>query len=163
PDGGGDVPPDRRGAVRERRRVLRRARGGASRGGPQPLPRPRPLRAPDRGGRGARRGTALQDRGRRAPRRAPAARGGTRSAAGAIRSGILVDGRVYSRTIPDGLNAAVAGAVGAEIAGGGDRLIAVDGVPHRVFERALHAGSGFPPAYQVGLYSMAEALARRRE
>jgi class 3 adenylate cyclase len=41
-------------------------------------------------------------------------------------------------------------------------VIDVDGVPHRIFQRALAPRSGFPPAYQVGLYSMAESLARQR-
>ena len=75
-----------------------------------------------------------------------------------IPSGILLGDRLYSRSIPEALRPALARTVGHEGA-----VLDVDGVPHRLFERVLHPGSGFPPAYRVGLYSMADALARQRE
>jgi hypothetical protein len=70
-----------------------------------------------------------------------------------LRTGIFLDGRLYSSSIPEALHAAVVRAVGDEIGGSSERTVAVDGVPHRVFERALDPPPGFPPAYQVGLYA----------
>jgi class 3 adenylate cyclase len=80
-----------------------------------------------------------------------------------ILGGIWLEGRLHSRTIPAEIQPALARTVGEEIAGVRDVAFAVEGVRHRVFERALTAGSAFPPAYQVGLYSMADAHARQRD
>jgi class 3 adenylate cyclase len=46
---------------------------------------------------------------------------------------------------------------------GGNLVLDIDGVPHRMFDRALHLGSWFPPAYQVSLYSLAELHARQAD
>jgi len=79
-----------------------------------------------------------------------------------ILSGIWLEGRLYSVAIPEALRVVLAATIGAEPDGGGDLVVPVGGVPHRVFRRALGAGAGFPPAYRVGLYSLAEPLARER-
>ena len=79
-----------------------------------------------------------------------------------IRSGIWLAGRLYSRTIPEPVRSRLAAALGEE-AERAAPVAVIDGVPHRVFQRALATRSGFPPAYQVGLYSLAEPLARERE
>ena len=79
-----------------------------------------------------------------------------------IRSGIWLAGRLYSRTIPEPVRPRLAAALGQE-AERAAPVAVIDGVPHRVFQRALATRSGFPPAYQVGLYSLAEPLARERE
>jgi class 3 adenylate cyclase len=90
---------------------------------------------------------------------------GESAAAGTRRilTGIWLESRLYSRTIPESLRPALAGVVAREIEGASDLAFAVDGVPHRVFQRALHARSEFPPAYLVGLYSLALSLALQRE
>ena len=79
-----------------------------------------------------------------------------------ILSGIWLEGRLYSVAIPEALRVVLAATIGAEPDGGGDLVVPVGGVPHRVFRRALGTGTGFPPAYRVGLYSLAEPLARER-
>jgi class 3 adenylate cyclase len=81
---------------------------------------------------------------------------------GQIRSGIWLEGQLYSRTIPDAVRPRLAAALGHE-AEGAEPAVVIDGVPHRLFQRVLAARSGFPPASQVGLYSLAEPLARERE
>jgi HAMP domain-containing protein len=81
----------------------------------------------------------------------------------AIRGGIWLDGRLYSRTIPEELRRPLAATVAEEIGGAGDLVFPVGGTPHLVFQRALHGDSAFPPAYQVGLYSLAETLARQAD
>ncbi len=79
-----------------------------------------------------------------------------------ILSGIWLEGRLYSVAIPEALRVVLAATIGAEPDGGGDLVVPVGDVPHRVFRRALGVGAGFPPAYRVGLYSLAEPLARER-
>jgi len=41
--------------------------------------------------------------------------------------------------------------------------VTIDGVPHLVFSELLNAGSQFPPAYEVSVYSLADAVARREQ
>jgi len=77
---------------------------------------------------------------------------------GGIRGGVWLDDRLYSNSIPDAVRPAIADA-GED---GRELIVPVDGVPHRVFRHALVSGADFPPAYQVGLYSIAEARARQR-
>jgi hypothetical protein len=79
-----------------------------------------------------------------------------------ILSGIWLEGRLYSVAIPEALRVVLAATIGAEPDGGGDLVVPVGDIPHRVFRRALGVGAGFPPAYRVGLYSLAEPLARER-
>jgi class 3 adenylate cyclase len=80
-------------------------------------------------------------------------------------SGIWLDGKIYSATIPDELRQPVAARVAEEVklAETGESLdtVVVDGAPHRLFFKVLNPSSPFPPAVQVCLYSMREALAEQ--
>ena len=91
----------------------------------------------------------------------PAAGAGPRSLA----SGLWVGGAIYSGAIPPGVGAAIGRQI--RVAGGrppdsGRSVADLDGLPHRVMFRALPGPAGFPPAYQVCLYSMAELLETER-
>jgi class 3 adenylate cyclase len=79
-----------------------------------------------------------------------------------VKSGVWLEGRLYTRAIPGAVAPALATAVAAPGASRGDLALTVDGVPHRLFFRVLDPESRLPTAYQVGLYSMAESLARQR-
>lgn len=84
-----------------------------------------------------------------------------------IMSGLWVGGRLH---LP-GLSPAEGAALDREV----NRLLApatgqqkstetiVGGVPHLLFVKQLNPGSLFPPAYEVALYSLAEATTRRRQ
>lgn len=41
--------------------------------------------------------------------------------------------------------------------------VRIGGVPHLLFSRQLNPGSMFPPAYEVAVYSLAEAIARQQQ
>ena len=81
-----------------------------------------------------------------------------------LQSGIWLEGRLFSPTIREALEPAIARLINdlAPLESKAN-VLAVDGVPHLFFQRALNPGSMFPPAVQVGLYSMAEAVAAKRE
>jgi len=98
---------------------------------------------------------------------------GTRSGKGSltnqlqlIQAGILIEEQLFASptVIPDSLGAAIADLVNARIRDQrekrGEIACEVEGTPYRVFFELLNEGSAFPAAYQVCLYSMAEA---RRE
>jgi PAS domain S-box-containing protein len=80
-------------------------------------------------------------------------------------SAIWLDNRLYSSSIPASTLARVAQAVGAELRAGaapqGDFTMRVGDVPHQVYCQALSTGPAFPPAYQVCLYSLADAAAEK--
>src|SRR5205823_4821727 len=142
--GRGAPPPDRA------RRAARRPRPRAGDAGPSPR-RLLSLRRPGRRRGALALGFPVDDFGE-------GGSGGPRQ----IRSGIWLAGRLYSRTIPEPVRPRLAAALGQE-AERAAPVAVIDGVPHRVFQRALATRSGFPPAYQVGLYSLAEPLVRERE
>jgi class 3 adenylate cyclase len=74
-----------------------------------------------------------------------------------IRVGLWLEGRLFSRTIPPALATDLATTL--QTARDVERTVDVDGVPHRVFVRPIGGAPGLPAAYQVGLYSLAPALA----
>lgn len=80
-------------------------------------------------------------------------------------SGIWLDNKIYSATIPEELRADVAARIAKEITetdtGESVETVMVDGAPHRLFFKVLNPSSFFPPAVQVCLYSMREALAEQ--
>jgi class 3 adenylate cyclase len=85
--------------------------------------------------------------------------------AAAIQSGIWLAGQLYSRSVADDLRATLAThgeALARAGAVSGERIVQAAGDSWRVFYRAINPTKHFPPAYQVGVLSMAEALARRR-
>ncbi len=84
-----------------------------------------------------------------------------------IRTGILLDGRLYSRTIPEDLHEMLAARVMEEMKATGngraDMVVRIGAEPFRIFYSALNEDSPFPTAYQVGLYSLASAELERME
>lgn len=85
-------------------------------------------------------------------------------AASPLRSGIWLEGRFFSPSI----SKAVAGEIEVMMASGdaetdGEVEMLIDGVPNLVFHRVLNPDSPFPPAVQVGLYSMEEAVSAKRQ
>jgi len=82
-------------------------------------------------------------------------------------SGIWLDERIHSQTIPAALHGMLAARVAQEMkntaSGTSREMIRVGEVPHLLFHRVLNPGSLFPPAAQVGLYSMAETLREQQQ
>jgi class 3 adenylate cyclase len=91
----------------------------------------------------------------------------TISAVSEIENGLFVEGKLYSRTIPDDVRRELTARLPEEIARHGvprdDFLINVKGVPHRVFYTPINPGSPLPVAWKVGLYSWEGALNAQRE
>jgi class 3 adenylate cyclase len=74
-----------------------------------------------------------------------------------IRTGLWLEGRLYSRTIPAALAPELATMLDAPR--DDEHVVDVGGVPHRVFVRPIEGAPGLPAAHQVGLHSLAPALA----
>lgn len=85
----------------------------------------------------------------------------------ALLSGIWMDGRMYSRTIPSELHDQVAERIREEIkvasVGSTSPMLTLDGVPYRIIFKVLNPDSLFPVAVQVGLYSMQDVLAEQTD
>jgi class 3 adenylate cyclase len=83
------------------------------------------------------------------------------SAMSEIRTGILLEGRLHSRTIPEDLVEELARRVTGELAGAAtaraDFIVHRGEEPFRVFFSEMNPDSPFPKAYHVGLYSLASA------
>jgi two-component system, cell cycle sensor histidine kinase and response regulator CckA len=92
--------------------------------------------------------------GRRAP-----------SAESKVLSGIWLDRRLYSASIPTKCLPQLEKDIGGEIKAGrqpgSELIVQIQGSPHQVYCQALNTGSAFPPAHQVCLYSLAEAAAEK--
>jgi PAS domain S-box-containing protein len=84
-----------------------------------------------------------------------------RPASGEFLSGIWLDDQIYSPSIPAGDLAQMEETLGRELKAGrsvwSDYVVQAGGVPHQLFCQALNNGSAFPPAYEVCLYSLADA------
>lgn len=80
-----------------------------------------------------------------------------------IKSGTWLEGKLYTRTIPDSLRTSLAAQLGEEIRAHPQPrenfMLEIEGVPHRVFYTPLNEASPLPVAYKIGLYSWASALA----
>ncbi|HSH95503.1 MAG TPA: adenylate/guanylate cyclase domain-containing protein [Roseimicrobium sp.] len=78
-----------------------------------------------------------------------------------IRSGIWLEKRLFSKTVPESLHDSLSQQLEHEIATyktpRDTFVVQVEGEPHRVFYKALNPDSTFPVAFQVGLYSLAAA------
>jgi PAS domain S-box-containing protein len=83
-----------------------------------------------------------------------------------ISSAIYVDNRLYSSSLPDADLKQVEQALGGKIRVGAlppkDLTVLLGDIPHQVYCEALSTGPAFPPAYQVCLYSLAEATSAKR-
>jgi class 3 adenylate cyclase len=79
-----------------------------------------------------------------------------------LKSGIWLDRKIHTRTIPDAVQEEVAARVASGTAGSttgtARETITLDGVPHLLFFKVLNRESIFPTAAQVCLYSMSEAV-----
>ena len=84
-----------------------------------------------------------------------------------IQSGILLEDKIYSRTIPEGVRAELVKNVTEEISNAGKPketfTVTLKDVPQRVFVRQLNRNSPFPPTYQVSVYSLAGAIRTQAE
>jgi class 3 adenylate cyclase len=88
--------------------------------------------------------------------------GGALAEPAEVKSGVWLEGHLYARAIPGSVIPVLASAVAAPGASRGESALTIDGIPHRLFFRVLDPESRLPSAYEVGLYSMAESLARQR-
>ncbi len=81
-------------------------------------------------------------------------------------SAIWLDKKLHSSTIPKEVLGTLEQALGMELSTGTapqrDLTIKVAEVPHQVYWQPLSTGSAFPPAYQVCLYSLADAAAAKQ-
>jgi two-component system, cell cycle sensor histidine kinase and response regulator CckA len=82
---------------------------------------------------------------------------------GSILSALWLNNRLDSSSIPGANSKAVEQAVGAELRRGAaphrDFTLRLGDVPYQVYCQLLSTGPAFPPAYQVCLYSLADAVA----
>ena len=82
-----------------------------------------------------------------------------------VLSGIWLDGKLYSSSIPTNylpqLDKDLGGGIVAEGQSGNEFVVRLQGAPHQVYCQTLNTGSAFPPARQVCLYSLAEAAAEK--
>ena len=80
-----------------------------------------------------------------------------------ILSAIWLDKRLYSSSIPTQMLATVEQVVGTGFRAGAapdsELKVRLGNTLHQLYYQALNTGPGFPPAYQVCLYSLAEAEA----
>lgn len=83
-----------------------------------------------------------------------------------ILNGIWLANHLYASSIPGAALPDVERAVALELRDGSDVhrdfTMRLASTPYRVYCQALSAGVAFPPAYQVCLYSLADAAAERR-
>jgi class 3 adenylate cyclase len=87
-------------------------------------------------------------------------------AGGGVRSGIWLDGVIYSQLIPKEAQAPLAARLAAEVKvprrSREGFIVPVARAPHRVFFETLNPQAPFPPAYQICLYSLAPAEQEKR-
>ncbi len=79
-----------------------------------------------------------------------------------MKAGVWTNGRLY---LPDASAAAVATFAAAmeRSPTGSHTEVDIDGVPHLVFNQLLNPDSQLPPAYEVCVYSLADAMKRIRQ
>ncbi|HKS75538.1 MAG TPA: adenylate/guanylate cyclase domain-containing protein [Terriglobales bacterium] len=84
-----------------------------------------------------------------------------------IQSGILLENQVHSKTIPRGVQSELAQVLEVEMKEAGPARnplhLTLGGIPRSVFFKLLNPNSPFPPAYEVSLYSMADAQKTEHE
>lgn len=83
-----------------------------------------------------------------------------------IMSAIWLGNRLYASSIPGGALTEVEQMLGAELRAGAvpqhNFKVRVAGAPFQVYCQSLNSGSAFPPAYQICLYSLADAVAEKQ-
>lgn len=85
--------------------------------------------------------------------------GARRQAATGIKSGILVNGKLHSTTLPASLLPALLRDEGADTAA--PPRVVLGGVPHVLFSERLNPGSLYPPAAEVCVFPLADLVARQ--
>ncbi len=85
-----------------------------------------------------------------------------------IQSGILLDGEIHSRSIPEPTRLAIVQKINAALSSSssdaqGRFPISINNRPHTVLFRALNRASAFPPAHQICVYSLDEPVRVQRE
>jgi len=98
----------------------------------------------------------------------PIALGGDTPAHGRITAGLWLNGRLHmpalSPAAVDKITSRLDGLSPHRLASGFTSLSEdINGIPHLLFLKQTNPGSHYPPAYEVSLYSQADALARQRE
>jgi PAS domain S-box-containing protein len=87
------------------------------------------------------------------------------SADNTILSGIWLEGRLYSSSIPARYLPHLDREIGAKLQSSpqlaNDVMVQISGVPHQVYCQVLKTGLAFPPARQICLYSLAGAEAEK--
>jgi PAS domain S-box-containing protein len=82
-----------------------------------------------------------------------------------VLSGIWLDGQLYSSSMSANYLPQLERDIGGQLQAGrlfGDEFIVrIGGAPYQAYCQALNTGSAFPSAYQVRLYSLAEAAAEK--
>jgi class 3 adenylate cyclase len=78
--------------------------------------------------------------------------------------GLLVGNHLQLSGVVSPERAALAAALAREAAASTSGALrwTVDGIPHQILFEKLNASPSFPPAYRIGLYSLATAIAERR-
>jgi PAS domain S-box-containing protein len=88
------------------------------------------------------------------------------SAGSDILSGIWLDARLFSSSIPAGPLAQLEKDIGVDVEAGrpvrNNFRVKIGEVPYQVYCQGINPGSPFPPAYQLCLYSLAEAGAEQQ-
>lgn len=84
-----------------------------------------------------------------------------------ITSGIWLNGRLHQAALPEHEQRAIADEVGRSLDGGraseASFRVKVSGASYLLFYKQLNPGSLLPPAYEVALYPLADALARQQQ
>jgi len=84
-----------------------------------------------------------------------------------IQTGVWLGGRLDLPALPEPARGALAGAIARAVAsgeGGSDGFeVRAGGTPYLVSFERLNPGSLFPPAYEVSVHPLAEALSRQRQ
>ncbi|MGI8821274.1 MAG: sensor histidine kinase [Chthoniobacterales bacterium] len=84
-----------------------------------------------------------------------------------IKSGIWLQGKLHLDALETGSRAVVAAQVARAVAASqeneGSWRVVVGGVPHLLFSKQLNPASAFPPAYEVALYPLGDAIARQQQ
>lgn len=82
-------------------------------------------------------------------------------------SGIWLDGKIYTQTIPEEIREEVSVQIQQEIESTNhhskEYTASLEGIPHRMFYKVLNPDSPFPPTAQVCFYSMQDAIAEEQD
>ena len=92
---------------------------------------------------------------------------GRNRAGSGIRAGIWARGRLHLPALATHEQEALASQIGPVIASSAasetSLQVSISGVPHLLFLKQLNPGSLYPAAYEIAVYPLAEAIARRRQ